>query len=141
MHDEHGERAVAVGGGMAGPGHAFHVVIPSIPGCGLSGPAYQLGWDTGRVVQAWTELVRSLGCTRYIAQGAAATGPQAGREDPAHADPLDRIRPGRSLRRHGEAQALRQRRVDIRPHVAFSGWPHIQLPVAVTRGMRWPCRG
>jgi hypothetical protein len=68
MHDEHGERAVAVGGGMAGPGDAFHVVIPSIPGCGPSGPAYQLGRDTGRVVQAWTELVRSLGCTRYIAQ-------------------------------------------------------------------------
>ncbi len=108
MHDEHGERAVAVGGGMAGPGDAFHLVIPSIPGCGRSGPAYQLGWDTGRVEQARAELMRSL---------------------------------GRSLRRHGAAQSLRQRGADVRPHVAFSDWPHIQSPVAVTRGTRWPCRG
>jgi hypothetical protein len=32
MHDEHGERAVASGGGMDGPGDAFCVVISSIPG-------------------------------------------------------------------------------------------------------------
>jgi hypothetical protein len=46
---------------MAGPGDAFHAVIPSIPGCGFSGPAHQLGWDPERVVQAWTELMRSPG--------------------------------------------------------------------------------
>jgi hypothetical protein len=58
MHDEHGERAVASGGGMAGPGDAFCVVISSIPGYGFCGPSRQLGWDTERVVQAWTELTR-----------------------------------------------------------------------------------
>jgi hypothetical protein len=39
MHDEPGERAVGLGGGMASPGDAFHRVIPSIPGYGFSGPA------------------------------------------------------------------------------------------------------
>jgi hypothetical protein len=58
MHDEHGERAVASGGGMVGPGDAFCVVISSIPGYGFCGPSRQLGWDTERVVQAWTEAGR-----------------------------------------------------------------------------------
>jgi hypothetical protein len=48
MHDEHGERAVASGGGLAGPGDAFCVVISSIPGYAFCGPSRQLGWDTER---------------------------------------------------------------------------------------------
>lgn len=191
MHDEHGERAVAFGGSMAGPGDAFHVVIPSTPGYGFSGPARQLGRDTKRVVQAWTELTRSLGYTRYIAQSGdwglpislrlglemadrdgemeraairsasartwpaaeramaaedpgwrgvlpserGAADPQAGREDLARADPVDRIRPGRPRGRHGAAKALRRRRANVRPHLALATGP-VQLPVAVTRGTR-----
>ena len=33
---------------------AFHVVVPTIPGYGLSGPA--VGWSTERAARAWTEL-------------------------------------------------------------------------------------
>jgi len=28
-----------------------------------------VGWDPGRVAQAWAELMRRLGYTRYVAQG------------------------------------------------------------------------
>lgn len=48
---------------------AFHVVIPSIPGYGFSGPTNQTGWDTARVGRAWAELMRRLGYQRYLVQG------------------------------------------------------------------------
>jgi pimeloyl-ACP methyl ester carboxylesterase len=48
---------------------AFHLVIPSLPGYGLSGEPAEVGWDPGRVAQAWAELMRRLGYTRYVAQG------------------------------------------------------------------------
>jgi pimeloyl-ACP methyl ester carboxylesterase len=48
---------------------AFDLVIPSIPGYGFSGQPTETGWDPGRVAQAWTELMRRLGYTRYVAQG------------------------------------------------------------------------
>ncbi|GAT67139.1 epoxide hydrolase [Planomonospora sp. ID91781] len=51
------------------PDCAFHVVIPSIPGFGFSGPAREPGWDVPRVARAWAELMRRLGYDRYIAQG------------------------------------------------------------------------
>ena len=38
-----------------------------------------------------------------LPEGRGAADPPVGREDPAHADPVDRIRPGRPLRRHGAA--------------------------------------
>ncbi|MDR9855403.1 epoxide hydrolase [Paenibacillus sp. VCA1] len=40
---------------------AFHVVIPSIPGFGLSGPTTIPGWNTSRVAKAWVELMSRLG--------------------------------------------------------------------------------
>lgn len=40
------------------PADAFHVVVPSIPGFGLSGPTMAPGWDVGRVASAWTVLMR-----------------------------------------------------------------------------------
>jgi microsomal epoxide hydrolase len=46
------------------------VVIPSIPGFGLSGPVKDTGWDGMRVARAWAELMRRLGYERYVAQGA-----------------------------------------------------------------------
>src|SRR5580693_2209766 len=70
-----------------GPDDAFHVIIPSIPGYGFSGPARQPGWDTERVAQAWKELMRSLGYTRYIAQGGDWGMPislRLGLADPEH---------------------------------------------------------
>src|SRR5690606_10476337 len=48
---------------------AFHVVVPSIPGYGLSGPTVEPGWDVNRIARAWAELMRRLGYERYGAQG------------------------------------------------------------------------
>lgn len=48
---------------------AFHVVIPTIPGFGFSGPTGQPGWNVARVARAWADLMRSLGYDQYIAQG------------------------------------------------------------------------
>ncbi|MFD0967615.1 epoxide hydrolase family protein [Plantactinospora endophytica] len=53
----------------AEPTDAFHLVVPSIPGFGLSGPLAEPGWDVGRVARAWAELMRRLGYARYGAQG------------------------------------------------------------------------
>jgi len=54
-------------GGAAGD--AFDLVIPSLPGYGFSGEPAETGWDPGRIAQAWAELMRRLGYTRYVAQG------------------------------------------------------------------------
>jgi pimeloyl-ACP methyl ester carboxylesterase len=48
---------------------AFHLVLPSLPGYGFSAEPTEIGWHTGRVAQAWAELMRRLGYTRYVAQG------------------------------------------------------------------------
>jgi pimeloyl-ACP methyl ester carboxylesterase len=48
---------------------AFHLVLPSIPGYGLSGEPAEIGWDAGRTAQAWAVLMSRLGYTRYVAQG------------------------------------------------------------------------
>ena len=48
---------------------AFHLVLPSLPGYGLSGEPAEVGWDLGRTARAWVELMRRLGYTRYVAQG------------------------------------------------------------------------
>jgi pimeloyl-ACP methyl ester carboxylesterase len=54
-------------GGAAGD--AFDLVLPSLPGYGFSGEPAEIGWNPGRVAQAWAELMRRLGYTRYVAQG------------------------------------------------------------------------
>jgi pimeloyl-ACP methyl ester carboxylesterase len=48
---------------------AFDLVVPSLPGYGFSGEPAEVGWDSGRVAQAWAELMGRLGYTRYVAQG------------------------------------------------------------------------
>jgi pimeloyl-ACP methyl ester carboxylesterase len=48
---------------------AFHLVLPSLPGYGFSGEPVEIGWDLARTAQAWAELMRRLGYTRYVAQG------------------------------------------------------------------------
>jgi microsomal epoxide hydrolase len=47
----------------------FHVVVPSIPGYGLSGPTRQTGWDVPRIARAWAELMSRLGYRRYGLHG------------------------------------------------------------------------
>jgi pimeloyl-ACP methyl ester carboxylesterase len=64
---------------------AFHVVVPSMPGYGFSNEPTDLGWNVGRVAQAWAELMRRLGYTRYVAQGGdvgAAVTDVMGRQAP-----------------------------------------------------------
>jgi epoxide hydrolase len=51
------------------PADAFHLVLPSIPGFGFSGPTRQPGWNFARIANAWAELMRRLGYDRYAAQG------------------------------------------------------------------------
>ncbi len=69
------------------PADAFHVIAPSIPGFGFSGPTHETGWNTVRVARAWAELMRRLGYERYGAQGGdtgALISPELGRIDPEH---------------------------------------------------------
>jgi pimeloyl-ACP methyl ester carboxylesterase len=65
---------------------AFHLVLPSLPGYGLSGEPLEIGWDLGRTARAWAELMRRLGYTRYVAQGGdvgAGVTDAMGRQQPA----------------------------------------------------------
>ena len=48
---------------------AFHLIIPSLPGYGFSGPTRERGWNIERTVRAFAELMRRLGYGRYGAQG------------------------------------------------------------------------
>jgi pimeloyl-ACP methyl ester carboxylesterase len=48
---------------------AFHLVLPSLPGYGLSAEPRELGWDAGHIGVAWAELMSRLGYKRYVAQG------------------------------------------------------------------------
>ncbi|HEY2330391.1 MAG TPA: epoxide hydrolase [Acidimicrobiales bacterium] len=51
------------------PAGALHVVAPSLPGYGFSGPTTQPGWDIGRVADAFAELMAALGYDRFFCQG------------------------------------------------------------------------
>jgi epoxide hydrolase len=67
------------------PADAFHLVIPSLPGYGFSGPTREVGWTTSRVARAWAQLMARLGYRRYGAQGGdwgAFVSPELGRIDP-----------------------------------------------------------
>lgn len=57
----------AASGGSAAD--AFHVVCPSLPGFGFSGRPARPGWGTGRIADAWDQLMGRLGYPRYGAQG------------------------------------------------------------------------
>jgi microsomal epoxide hydrolase len=57
---------VAYGGDAA---DAFHVVVPSLPGYGFSGPTTAEGWDIRRAAEAFAALMAMLGYERYGAQG------------------------------------------------------------------------
>ena len=48
---------------------AFDVVIPSIPGYGLSGKPTKSGWGPDQVASAAVELMKRLGYDRFVAQG------------------------------------------------------------------------
>jgi pimeloyl-ACP methyl ester carboxylesterase len=87
---------------------AFHLVLPSIPGYGFSGEPAEPGWGPIRIGQAWAELMRRLGYTRYVAQG-GDVGSQV-------TDAMGRLSPGGLIGIHtnlltpalGDAEALSQ---------------------------------
>ena len=69
------------------PADAFHVVIPSIPGYGFSGPTPDEGWDSERIARAWAALMKGLGYERYGTQGGDHGGiisPWVGKVDAEH---------------------------------------------------------
>ena len=69
------------------PADAFHLVVPSLPGYGFSGPTREKGWNNHRIAGAWAELMRRLGYGRYGAAGNDAVSmisPEVGRQDPDH---------------------------------------------------------
>ena len=66
---------------------AFHVVCPSLPGFGFSGPTRQRGVGPQRTAEMWAELMAGLGYDRYVAQGGdwgAMITTNLGRTDPEH---------------------------------------------------------
>jgi len=69
------------------PAPAFHLVIPSLPGFGFSGPTHETGWNRFRTAKAWAELMNRLGYTRYGAVGndiGSFVSPELGRLVPDH---------------------------------------------------------
>lgn len=69
------------------PQDAFHVVIPALPGYGLSDKPRETGWNVPRIARAWIELMRRLGYDRFVAQGgdwgSAVTNALGASGDPA----------------------------------------------------------
>jgi pimeloyl-ACP methyl ester carboxylesterase len=51
------------------PADAVHLVVPSLPGFGFSGPTPDGGWMPQRMSRAVAELMRRLGYDRYVAHG------------------------------------------------------------------------
>jgi pimeloyl-ACP methyl ester carboxylesterase len=51
------------------PVDAFHLVVPSLPGFGFSGPTRERGWNRGRIARAFSELMTRLGYERWGAHG------------------------------------------------------------------------
>ncbi|MGV9678504.1 epoxide hydrolase family protein [Nocardia sp. NPDC003482] len=67
------------------PADAFHLVIPSLPGFGFSGPVAETGWDRARIGRVWAKLMERLGYERYGTQGGdigGAVSPEVARSAP-----------------------------------------------------------
>ena len=63
----------------------FHLVIPSLPGFGFSGPVSEAGWTVNRIARAWVTLMDRLGYERFGVQGGDIGGkvsPEVGRVAP-----------------------------------------------------------
>jgi pimeloyl-ACP methyl ester carboxylesterase len=61
------------------PSRAFHVVVPSLPGYGFSGPTTEPGWDSARMAKAFAALMSRLGYRRWGVSG-GDTGALVGKE-------------------------------------------------------------
>jgi microsomal epoxide hydrolase len=65
----------------------FHVVAPSLPGFGFSGPTVERGWTPRRIAGALARVMHELGYERYGAHGGdwgAMVSSQLGLIDPQH---------------------------------------------------------
>ena len=63
----------------------FHVVAPSLPGFGFSGPTLRTDWDLDRHAETLLELMRRCGHDRFVVQGGdwgAILGPHVARRAP-----------------------------------------------------------
>jgi pimeloyl-ACP methyl ester carboxylesterase len=63
----------------------FHLVVPSLPGFGFSGPTRERGWNVTRIAHAWAALMRELGYERFGAAGndwGSTISPELGRIAP-----------------------------------------------------------
>lgn len=71
----------------SGDAPAFHVVMPSHPGVGLSGRTTSPGWGVPRTATAYATLMARLGYESYVVQGGdhgAVLAPHLGRVDAQH---------------------------------------------------------
>lgn len=69
------------------PADAFHLVIPSLPGHGFSGPILEPGWDVKRIAGALVELMGRLGYESYFTGGGdwgSIISLEVARQDPEH---------------------------------------------------------
>lgn len=67
---------------------AFHVVVPSMPGYGFSGPTRTPGFDVNKVADALADVMSQLGYDRFVAQGGDWGAVVTRRLGQAHADRL-----------------------------------------------------
>jgi pimeloyl-ACP methyl ester carboxylesterase len=66
-------------------GDTFHLVVPSLPGFGFSGPTTTAGWDPPRMARAFATLMWRLGYDRFGVQGGdfgAVIAADLGRAEP-----------------------------------------------------------
>jgi pimeloyl-ACP methyl ester carboxylesterase len=113
---------------------AFHVVVPSIPGYGFSGPTKDTGWNVPRIAAAFAELMHRLSYDRYGAQGGdwgSAISRELGEADADHVLGVHVNMLGTSLRADDDPADLTEAdraRLDVRRRYLddLSGYMKIQ---------------
>jgi pimeloyl-ACP methyl ester carboxylesterase len=78
----------------------FHIVVPTLPGFGLSTPLSGTGWELARTTEAYAEIMKRLGYQRYLTHGTDIGAGIAGR--------LAAVNPGQVIGTHigSEARSL-----------------------------------
>jgi pimeloyl-ACP methyl ester carboxylesterase len=110
---------------------AFHLVIPSIPGYGFSDAPREVGWDPGRIAEAWAKLMDRLGYARYVAQG--------GDQGAVITDAMGRQAPDGLLGVHFNFLGAAPRELlmaTLNPRLAFSDDDRVQFSKFVAVTMR-----